>query len=123
MLNPLVLKVAGRRRFGMVAQVHHVGRRSGHRYTTPLGARPTATGFVIPLTFGRDADWCRNVIAADGCQIRFKNRTYTVADPTIADTARAGATVRGVFRRHERMIFRLGGINEFLLLETVLDAG
>ena len=39
MLNPLIVKLAGRRHFRMAAQIRHVGRRSGRTYTTPVSAR------------------------------------------------------------------------------------
>ncbi len=46
--NRLILTFAGRH---VYAVVHHVGRRSGHAYTTPVVAVPIADGFIIPLTF------------------------------------------------------------------------
>ena len=39
LLNPLIRRLAGRRHFRMVAQIWHVGRRSGRLYMTPAGAR------------------------------------------------------------------------------------
>ena len=36
-LNPLMVRLAGRRFFPM-AQIHHVGRRSGKAYVTPTSA-------------------------------------------------------------------------------------
>src|SRR5262249_33265090 len=39
LLNPAVAKLAGRRFFAMVAAIHHVGRRSGKSYVTPVNAR------------------------------------------------------------------------------------
>jgi deazaflavin-dependent oxidoreductase (nitroreductase family) len=120
-LNPLVLKIAGIRRVGTVAQLHHIGRRSGRRYVVPLAARPTDTGFVLPLTFGREADWCRNVIASGQCEIRFKDTTHTVGNPRFvhADTPSVRYTLRTRFSRAERLIFRLGGINRFLLVDIL----
>src|SRR5260370_40168207 len=53
LLNPLILSLSGSRRLPMFAVIHHRGRRSGRSYSTPLGARPTIDGFVIPLTFGK----------------------------------------------------------------------
>ena len=47
----------------MLAVIHHQGRHSGRAFTTPLAARPTADGFVIPLTFGEKVGWIRDVVA------------------------------------------------------------
>ncbi len=51
-LNPLMRKLAGRRHVRMAAEIRHVGRRSGRRYVTPVGARVSGGVAVIPLTIG-----------------------------------------------------------------------
>ncbi len=55
-LNPLIVKLAGRPHFRMAAQIQHVGRRSGRTYTTPVSARRTDDMVVIALTFGNQSD-------------------------------------------------------------------
>jgi len=60
-LNPITLRRAGEHASGPVA-LTHVGRRSGHTYTTPVVTIPFSEGFVIPLPYGADTDWCRNVL-------------------------------------------------------------
>ena len=58
LVNPLVLRIAGRRHMPVVGIVHHRGRKTGRPYATPLGIRPAAAGgFVMPLTFGEAAGW------------------------------------------------------------------
>ena len=37
--------------------VHHVGRKSGTTYETPIDAVPTDEGFVIALPYGANTDW------------------------------------------------------------------
>src|SRR6266516_3538084 len=111
-LNPFMLSLAGSRRLPMFAVIYHRGRRSGHSYTTPLGARPTADGFVIPLTFGERADWFRNVQAAGGCVIRWKGANYPLIDPEVVDWA----TVRSAFYLLERVVVPLIGIEQFVRL-------
>ena len=59
MLNPLIVKLAGRRHFHMAAQIRHVGRRSKRTYTTPVSARRSGDMIVIALTFGNQSDWLR----------------------------------------------------------------
>ena len=64
-VNPLVLRLAGRRHMPVLGILRHRGRKTGQEYATPLGIRPaTAGGFVMPLTFGEAAGWYRNVRAA-----------------------------------------------------------
>ncbi len=63
-LNPLIVKLAGRRHFPMAAQIRHVGRRSGRTYATPVSARRSGDTVLIALTFGNQSDWSRNVRSA-----------------------------------------------------------
>jgi deazaflavin-dependent oxidoreductase (nitroreductase family) len=111
-LNPLMLSLAGSRRLPMLAVIHHRGRRSGHSYTTPLAARLTADGFVIPLTFGEQADWFRNVQAAGGCMIQWKGVNYQVIEPVVVDWT----TIRASFYPAERILVPLIGIEHFVRL-------
>ena len=46
-----------------LAVIHHVGRISGRDYTTPVNAFPYQDRYIIALTYGRDADWAKNVLA------------------------------------------------------------
>ena len=115
-LNPLIRRVAGRRHFGMAAQIRHQGRRSGRQFVTPASARPTSDGaFLVPLTFGEHSDWCRNVLAAGYCTIRFKGTDHLLTNPSLI--GRQGA--KSTFRPHERMMFRVLSITKFLRLEPV----
>jgi deazaflavin-dependent oxidoreductase (nitroreductase family) len=81
-----------------LAIVHHVGRKSGRRYRTPVVAFRTRTGFVIPMTYGRDVDWAQNMVRAGGAEIeRMGRRTplqhaqivgFDVAAPQLPAAAR-----------------------------------
>jgi deazaflavin-dependent oxidoreductase (nitroreductase family) len=70
-LNPLVVLIAGRRWMPILGILHHRGRRSGRAYATPLGMRHWGNYFVMPRTFGEDAAWYRNVLAAGGCSVKY----------------------------------------------------
>jgi deazaflavin-dependent oxidoreductase (nitroreductase family) len=114
-LNPLMLSLAGSRRLPMLAVMYHRGRRSGRSYATPLGARPIADGFVIPITFGEQAAWFRNVQAAGGCVIRWKGANYPLIDPEVIDWA----TARSAFYPVERVLMPIIGIEQFVRLRHV----
>ena len=85
-----------------LAVVHHVGRKSGRAYRTPVVAFPSENGFVIPMTYGRDVDWARNLVAAHGGEIEQGGRRAVLANPRIVafDTAEdhLPAALRPVFR-------------------------
>ena len=112
LVNPLVMLVAGRRWMPVLGVLHHVGRRSGRAYATPLGMRPLGDGFVMPRTFGESAAWYLNVRAAGGCRVTYRGRDYTLAEPQVVDYA----TAAPAFPHHERLQFRLIGIHEYLWL-------
>jgi deazaflavin-dependent oxidoreductase (nitroreductase family) len=111
-LNPVVMLVAGRRWMPVLGILHHVGRRSGRAYATPLGMRPLGNTFVMPRTFGEDAAWYQNVLAAGGCVVTYRGADYRLVEPEVIDFA----TAAPAFPRYERLQFRLAGINEYLRL-------
>src|SRR6516164_3184347 len=118
-VNPLVLRIAGRRHMPVLGIVHHRGRKTGRSYATPLGVRPTAGGgFVIPLTFSDASHWYQNMRAAGGCVITYQGVDHTVARPIVVDRATAGPA----YPRYERLALRLIGINEFVWLASTPEA-
>src|SRR5918996_3509033 len=65
------------------AVVVHTGRRSGRRYRTPVNIFRSGHEFVIALTYGRERDWVRNVMAARGCEVRTRGRAVPLQNPRI----------------------------------------
>jgi deazaflavin-dependent oxidoreductase (nitroreductase family) len=112
-VNPLVLRIAGRRHMPILGIVHHRGRSTGRDYATPLGVRPAADGaFVIPLTFSDASHWYQNIKAAGECVITYQGTYHTVTGPVVVDRATAGPA----YPRYERLALQLIGINEFVWL-------
>jgi deazaflavin-dependent oxidoreductase (nitroreductase family) len=66
-----------------LAVVDHVGRKSGRRYRSPVVAFRTQDGFVIPMTYGRDVDWARNIVKARGCELERMGRRFPLRNPRI----------------------------------------
>jgi deazaflavin-dependent oxidoreductase (nitroreductase family) len=94
--------------FGIVT---HVGRKSGRLYRTPVNVFRTPQGFFIALTYGADAEWVKNVIAAGGCQLETRGVQYQLSQPTIIhDPARRR------FPSIVRVILGIVGANDFLQL-------
>ena len=116
-LNPVMMTLAGRRHVRMAAQIRHVGRKSGRQYVTPVGAGRAGDTFVIPLTFGNQSDWSRNVRAAGGGSIRLNGVDYRVNQPQLAGRAEAAPVVRAAFGPVMRAGFGVLGIRQVLLLK------
>jgi len=111
-INPVILRIAGRRWMPILGILHHRGRSSGRAYATPLGMRRLGDRFVMPRTFGENAAWYRNVLAAGGAVVTYLGIDYTLIEPEVIDYA----TAAPAFPRYERLQFRLIGINEYLRL-------
>jgi deazaflavin-dependent oxidoreductase (nitroreductase family) len=85
-----------------LAVVHHVGRKSGKAYRTPVVAFRSRDGFVIPMTYGRDVDWAQNLVKARGGEVEQMGRRFALRNPRIVgiDVAavRLPAVVRSALR-------------------------
>ena len=66
-----------------LAVVRHVGRKSKQPYRTPVVAFRSTAGFVIPMTYGRDVDWARNIVSAQGCEIVQTGQRFNLCNPRI----------------------------------------
>ena len=107
--NRLTRRAAGRLPgFGIVC---HVGRRSGRAYRTPVNVFRGGEQYVFALTYGPDADWVRNVLAAGGCGLETRGRTLELRHPE-----RFTDPTRHVVPLPVRWILRLLRVDEFLAL-------
>jgi deazaflavin-dependent oxidoreductase (nitroreductase family) len=101
------------------AILKHTGRRSGRVYATPVSARPTATGFVVPLSFGEKSDWYRNALAANGCVIQWKGVEYRLIDPQMVSLAVALPAYNPV----HRLLLPMTGIKQFIQFQYAPAGG
>ncbi len=87
-LNPAMMALAGRR-YWYAAVIAHTGRNSGKPYCTPVVAVKVPDGIIVPLPYGSDVDWLRNVLAAGSATITDNGQTYDVVRPEVVDAASA----------------------------------
>jgi deazaflavin-dependent oxidoreductase (nitroreductase family) len=69
------------------ALLSHVGRRSGQPYQTVTGASAYGDGYILPLVYGRQCDWCRNALAAGKATLAWRGHTYELDQPEIISAA------------------------------------
>src|ERR1700758_5268993 len=67
----------------------HVGRKSGKVYRTPVNVFRAPNGFIIALTYSSQSEWVKNVLAAGGCELKTRGKTYQLSAPNVVrDPAR-----------------------------------
>lgn len=110
-LNPQMLR---RAEYHTVyyAVIQHTGRRSGQKYATPVVADFSIdrTSVLIPLPYGAETDWCRNVLAGGRCTISKNGMSYSIVEPQILNAPEA---LRQLPAR-DRIRWRAFGIAQFL---------
>ena|ERR1700733_9644000 len=97
--------------FGIVT---HVGRKSGKVYRTPVNVFQAPEGFLMALTYGRESEWVRNVIAAGGCKLETRGVPYQLSAPTLGHDP-----TRRRFPPFVRIVLRIIGANDFMQLSAV----
>jgi deazaflavin-dependent oxidoreductase (nitroreductase family) len=109
--NQLVTAVgrAGKR-WSPFALIHHVGRRSGTSFRTPIRVARQGHSFLVGLTYGSNVDWYRNLEAAGTGRIEWQGQTFRIG------RAEAVAAAEGVaaFPLPSRLLFWLDGMPSFV---------
>ncbi len=101
--------------FGVVI---HRGRRSGTQYQTPINVFVRDGGYLVALTYGPDADWVKNVLAAGGCEIRTRRREHRLTSPRLEHRERPEGLPPVV-----RTILRVANVHDFLVLDPAPATG
>jgi deazaflavin-dependent oxidoreductase (nitroreductase family) len=97
-----------------LAVVHHVGRKTRRVYRSPVVAFHSDAGIVIPMTYGRDVDWARNIIHAKGCALERMGRRLTLRNPRIVGFERAKQRLPAALRP----LFRAADFPGYVLLDA-----
>jgi deazaflavin-dependent oxidoreductase (nitroreductase family) len=117
-LNPVIGKFAGGKHFSMAGEIRHVGRRSGKAYVTPVSAELIGDVALVPLTFGNQSDWVRNVRAVGGCALRVGGVDYVATEPEFLSRAEAKPLIAEAFNPPQRVMLRMLGIKQFMRLQV-----
>jgi len=97
--NPMTLRQVARGDYKF-AVLHTVGRKSGRAYATPLEAEPIAGGFAIPLVYGDDTDWCRNLLAAGKGTLDVRGESVPIFNPMVVEVSTVEGQMRVATARH-----------------------
>lgn len=113
LLNPLMLRLAGKR-YWYASVLEHTGRRSGKTYATPVVADVVGGDIIIPLPYGTQVDWVRNVIRSGEATIVHKGQSYHAVSPELIDATQA----LPMLPRDRRRTFERVSIGHFLRMST-----
>ena len=89
----------------------HVGRKSGKVYRTPINVFRASNGFIIALTYSSQSEWVKNVLAADGCELRTRGKKYQLSVPKVVHDP-----TRRRFPVPVRIVLRIVGADEYMEL-------
>lgn len=87
----------------------HVGRKSGKVHRTPLNVFRESGGFIIALTYSRQSEWVKNVLAAGGCELETVGKKYQLSSPKVVHDPS-----RQRFPIPVRLVLRLVGADEYM---------
>jgi deazaflavin-dependent oxidoreductase (nitroreductase family) len=104
-LGPVAERLPG---FGIVV---HRGRRSGRTYRTPVNIFRHGDGYMIALTYGRDSQWVRNVLAAGEVDVEIRGRTVHLTAPELVHDER-----RRLVPAPVRVPLSAANVSDFLVL-------
>lgn len=111
-LNPVLRHVAPRLpAFGILM---YRGRKTGRIYRTPVNVFRRGDAYFFFLTYGSDAQWVKNVLAAGACSIETRGRVVELVDPELVvdpELRPAPPLVRFLERR-------IAGVTEYLRMRA-----
>ncbi len=61
----------------------HVGRKSAKVYRTSVNVFRAPNEFIIALTYSSQSEWVENVLAAGGCELKTRGKTYQLSAPNV----------------------------------------
>src|SRR6266536_6024816 len=79
-VNKMALRFVGR---AALADLEHVGRRSGLVRHTPVRAFRRGDKVVVGINFGRESDWVKNILAAGRCRMRLGGEQLELGAPRV----------------------------------------
>lgn len=116
--NPVMLKFAGASH-SPISIIHHVGRRSGTPYTTPVIVQPLGERFMFAMPYGCKVDWYRNVLAAGRGTVVWRGKEYPVENPEPLVVGRGSPALPFILRS----IVRIVGMKHFMQMTSTGKIG
>jgi len=100
---------------GPFSIICHIGRQSGRTYRTPVFASYNGETIIIPLSYGENVDWLRNILAQGGCEIIHKKKRMSATNPEVIDSAIALT----LLPEKRREVFERFNLKKFVRLQII----
>lgn len=113
--NRIMMKIAGKKHSPIVL-IEHSGRKSRKVYKIPLMAAPCANGFMFALTYGKEVDWYKNVIASNRAILTYQGYRFQLSEPVTVSADKG----QKAFASPKNTILRLIGIQDFFYMKASL---
>ena len=113
-LNPWMLRYAGGRHW-YAGRLEHRGRETGTLHATPLWVDPVPGGFLMPMPYGRDVDWAKNLLASGEAVLQDHGVRFRVGNPRIVSRNEAMPNLPWLTHRFSSMY----GIQDFMRVDTL----
>lgn len=105
--NRIALPLASR--LPSLAVLIHRGRTSGNEYRTPVNSWIDDRTVLVPLVYGREADWLKNLQSAGEGSIVSRGREYRIDSPVVV-----GPEAADVVPAMIRLVLSLISVDEFV---------
>ena len=112
--NRIVLLLGAGRAHNPYSILRHVGRRTGREHRNPVLAQRAGRWFIVPLAYGEDVNWCRNVIAAGRCVIVWRGVEYEASGPRLLNLE----IVAQRLPRFQRTLLGVTGVTRYMMLRA-----
>lgn len=67
----------------------HRGRKSGAEYRTPVAVTIHDSSLMVPIGYGEESDWLRNLLAAGSGRLVHRGKTHDFVNPRVVDRDKA----------------------------------
>lgn len=94
-----------------LALIVHRGRKTGRTFSAPVIAFRRGEQLVVPLLYGRDSQWVKNLEASGAGEVVRLGRRYVLLDPEVVRTppdALSGPARRVSAAAEHQLVARIG---------------
>lgn len=101
---------------GPFSIIIHIGRHTGRTYRTPVLASYSDDTMIIPLSYGENVDWLRNILARGSCEVFRGGKKTAAVEPEVIDAVVALAALP----ENRRALFERFKLEKFLRMRLSL---